>query len=473
MFKSFFSKLTVTFTIIIVLVITSIVYFQNYYFTSMYLSSTIEDIVEESINLSEEVTGAKSFHDAQEKYEDNIDFLAKKYNALILVTDTKGNILDVQQGHENFTNKQIPNKVFMKYITPLIEGQGKYIVSFEMFTVDEDNQVLTIGVPVFANGKIVGIVLTNVYVSSIVNVTKSITQNLWLVPVVALFISILLVYLASRFISNPLNELNKLAKEASRGNFNYRIDVNSDTEIGHIGENMNKMMNRLGQMDHFRSDFVQNASHELKAPITVISGYSQALKDDSITVEKRHEYLDIILNETDRMKQLIETLMNLSKIESGNMSLNKEHFNINDLISRKLIAFEIEIEKKELEIEVNYEEDNLQVYADKAQIEHVIVNLIQNAIKYTENGDKLIITTKQVKAKAYIEIMDTGIGMEEKDLESIFDRFYTVDKAKTPGKTGSGIGLSLVKKILEIHDSQIKVESKKDEFSKFYFYLDM
>ncbi|MBQ9625355.1 MAG: ATP-binding protein, partial [Clostridia bacterium] len=185
------------------------------------------------------------------------------------------------------------------------------------------------------------------------------------------------------------------------------------------------------------------------------------------------EYLNIILNETDRMKDLIEDMMSLSKIESGNEPLNKEHFNINDMLSRNLLAFEFEIEKKRLEINVNYEEDSLTVVADKAKIEQVVINLLQNAIKYTREGDKIIITTRQVKAKAYIEIMDTGIGIAKKDLENIFDRFYTVDKAKTPGKSGNGIGLSLVKKILELHESEIYAESEEGKYTKFYFYLDM
>lgn len=473
MFKSFLSRVIVTFTLIVVIIITSMVLVQNYYYTNLYTQNVIEEIETETTGLAVKVGKYydNNSYGAQVRYTEAMEFLSSKYNALIWVVDTQGNIVESKGAESSFAGYRIPESMVGKYITPALTGRTVRTTDF--FQAEKDDPIVTIFVPVEASDGVVAVLAVNAHVANLSSFTKTISQSMWMIPFIAFFISAVFVYLASTFISRPLNELNKLAMEAGKGNFNYRYDINSKTEIAHIGENLNKMMSRLSKMEKFRSDFVQNASHELKAPITVISGYCQALMDDDMDREKQKEYLHIILSETDRMKQLIETLMSLSRIESGNDTLNKEHFNINDVLSRNLLAFEIEIEKKNLDIEVNYENDKLEVCADKAKIEQVVINLLQNAIKYTREDDKIIITTRQVKAKAYIEIMDTGIGIEKKEMDNIFDRFYTVDKAKTPGKSGSGIGLSLVKKILELHDSHIYVDSVKDEYTKFYFYLDM
>lgn len=473
MFKSFFSKVILTFTLIVVVVIASIVFAQNYYYTNLYIQNVLNEIEEEANDLAQKVGDylENPTYSYQSKYVKSLDFISQKYNALVWIMDTDGNIIISQGGDISFSGKKIPDIALSKYLNPVL--QGHTVRTADFFRADESDPIVTICVPAKSGEGVAAIIAVNTHVANLSNFTKTISKSMWMLPFVAFFIAALFVVIASGYISRPLQELNKLAIEAGKGNFNYRYDINSQTEIAHIGENFNKMMSRLSKMEKFRSDFVQNASHELKAPITVISGYCQALMDESLDEDKRKEYLNIILSETDRMKQLIETLMSLSRIESGNDVLNKEHFNINEVLSQKLLAFEFEIEKKALGIEINYENDVLEVCADKAKIEQVIINLLQNAIKYTREKDKIIITTRQVKAKAYIEIMDTGIGIDEKDLDSIFDRFYTVDKAKTPGKSGSGIGLSLVKNILELHESQIYVDSEKDRFTRFYFYLDM
>ena len=465
MFKTFLSKIILTFTIVVSVVIAFMVYLQNYYYTGLYTEAVLKYIETEAKELSVKLTYYEHDPDVvfYADYVKSAELISGKYNALIWILDINGNILESVGGNISFEEKKNPDVDMITYLDTVL--RGNIMRTTEFFSSDGE-VINSICVPVFYGERIGAILVVNAKVDNIF-------AGLWKIPFIVFFMAVWLVVLASVFISKPLYKLNKLSIEARKGNFNYRYDINSQTEIGHIGENFNIMMDKMSKMEQFSSDFVQNASHELKAPITVISGYCQALMDDSFEEHKRKEYLGIILGETDRMKQLIETLISLSKIESGNDVLNKEHFNINDVLSRNLLAFEIEIEKKALKISVNYEHNTLEVCADKAKIEQVITNLIHNAIKYTDENDSISIMTKQVEAKAYIEIMDTGIGIEQKDIDNIFDRFYTVDKAKTPGTSGSGLGLSLVKRILELHDSKIYVESNKGEYTKFYFYLDM
>lgn len=471
MFKSTFFKLLLTFLVVIIIIMGLMFGMQEYFFSREYLLSRVQEIQYEAIHLANQMSEKDTLGDTSTSL-DTIELISNKYDALIWVLDKEGNIIQTQKDKSDFVGKSLPAKQMNDFLYPILEG--KIVTTTEFYQTQNGLPVITVGVPIFQNGVIAGAVVINTFETVLASFSRQMVSRLWFMPLIVFGVAMIFVLIASRRLTRPVKAFKRLANEAGKGNFAYRVPIKSeDTELGQIGESLNQMMEKLSKMDKLRSDFVQNASHELKAPITVISGYSQALMDSSLTEDKRQEYLDIIQGETRRMSELIGGMMTLSQIETGNQKLNREHFNINDLISRMILSFELEIEKKQLEVEVHYESDVLEVYADQAKIEQVVVNLLQNALKYTREKDSIIVTTKQVKAKAYVEIKDTGIGIEKKEIGSIFDRFYTVDKAKTPGKGGSGIGLSLVKKILQLHGSQINVESQPGAYSRFWFYLDM
>lgn len=470
--KSVFTRLLLTYMLVIIMIMGVLVTTQASTFSKEYMDSRINELEEEASFLAKQIQENQATSTNQ-TYIPSVELLTKKYDALVWVLDTNGKVIMTQKQHEEFLGKVLPDDQIKSFLNPVIGGEIK--VSTKLYSDSSSkNPVISVGAPIYKNDDTISsAVIIHVPETMLSSFSSKVNTRLFEAFLISIFVALVFVVLVSRTFTKPLGQIYQLAKQAEMGNFAYRVNITSDSEFKQIGDRLNKMMARLAKTEHLRTDFVQNASHELKAPITVISGYCQAMSDSHLPEEKRQEYIKIIKNETERMDTLINGLMHLSRIESGSEQLNLEHFNINDLISQKVLSFEFEIRKKNMDVELNYESDKLEVIADKAKIERVLINLIQNAIKYTSEGDSLIITTKQIKAKAYIEIKDTGVGIDQGEIDNIFERFYTVDKAKTPGKTGTGIGLSLVKRILQLHNSDIYVESVKGEYSKFYFYLDM
>ena len=226
----------------------------------------------------------------------------------------------------------------------------------------------------------------------------------------------------------------------------------------------------LRRLEQVRKDFVANVSHELKTPLTSIIGYVDTLlENENINKNTKNKFLKIIKDEADRLGILIQDLLNLSKFEDSNPELNPG--NINNLINKTVSILEEKAGKKNISIKTKMAEDSLQVYMIKEQIEQVMINLIDNAIKYTPEDGEIEIKVLEKENKVLVEVIDNGIGIPQKDQQRIFQRFYRVDKARSRSMGGTGIGLSIVKHIIKSHDSEINLESESGKGSKFWFYL--
>lgn len=262
-------------------------------------------------------------------------------------------------------------------------------------------------------------------------------------------------------IKNSLTVLN-----SSGTNEAIKLDIYDS-----IASKINAIKTKIESIEANKSSFVSNVSHELKSPITNIKGFVQLLIDIKLDEKTQNEYLNIIMNEINRISALIDSLIKLSKLDENNVAPHFEAFELNELIRQAIIPFINRIEEKSLNLEDCICNDKLVVFADKRQILQAISNLIDNAIKYTQNNGKIIIETTKLNKKAVFSIKDNGIGISNEDLEHIFERFYTVSKSRTDSSTG--LGLSICKKILEMHGEQIKVKSQLSKGTEFEFELNL
>lgn len=271
---------------------------------------------------------------------------------------------------------------------------------------------------------------------------------------------------------NPIVDMNHAVRCYSRGDFSQRLLVSGADEASQLAQSFNEMAEQLRNMDNSRKSFVANVSHELRSPLTSIKGFLEAMQDGTIPKEEHEGYLDIVLSETRRMASMVNDLLDLARIESGMITLKYDTFDINELIRRTLITFEALISEKELELDVRFAHDQCFVYADQGQISQVLRNLIDNAIKYSPEGRSLQVSTYTLRKEVYVVVKDTGVGIPAEDVPHIFDRFYKVEKAHTPSpQIGSGLGLSIVKKIMEAHEQSITVKSAKGKGTQFTFTL--
>lgn len=217
----------------------------------------------------------------------------------------------------------------------------------------------------------------------------------------------------------------------------------------------------IKKLEQIRKDFVANVSHELKTPITSIKGFSETLLDGALeNKETLVEFLKIILKESDRLQQLIQDLLELSKLEQHGFTLNQEQFNIIDIIDEVIKILCKKAQTKDLEITFHSEKENISIIGDRSRLIQVFLNLISNAISYTPNGGKVDVSVLERKKEVIIKVQDTGIGIESSEIHRIFERFYRVDKARSRNSGGTGLGLAIVKHLVELHKGSIQVESQ-------------
>lgn len=271
-------------------------------------------------------------------------------------------------------------------------------------------------------------------------------------------------------LSQASARLNKMAQD---GDYTEKISEQSiDTAAGDVLCSTNITADEYASLEQVRKNFVANASHELRTPLTSVQGFLQAVLDGTASDEDKEKYLKVALSETKRLNALINSMLDLSRLDSGKNPLVMTKFDINEVVREIATKLEPSLIKKALQINVDFAKEECYVYADKDKIYQVIINLVDNAIKYSPSYSRIILTTNIHDGKAYVTVRDFGYGISKKDQMLIWDRFYMTDKSRSPVKTkGTGLGLSIVKKIINEHGEVIWVESSRGAGATFIFTL--
>jgi signal transduction histidine kinase len=333
-------------------------------------------------------------------------------------------------------------------------------------------QTFTIAMPVmgaFSGGNWGAVCLSRQFLPISMNLMDGL---LFGIAAAVLVLSAFLLLFMVKSVVKPLGDMAEKAHKYASGDFSVRAGVSGIKEIDMLADSLNTMAEDLAKLDQLRIGFVANVSHELRSPLTSMNGYLQGMLDETIPPEDREKYLNVVSQETKRLTRLVEDLLNLSRIESGNMPINKSKFDICELMRRVLIKYEARINSKNLNVEVIFNPEQCYVNADPDRIEQVMSNLVDNAIKFLpEEGTLSLYTSKGVES-VYVGVKDNGAGISQEDLPFIFERFYKADKAHTSG-TGTGLGLSIAAKIVEYHGYKLTCKSEEGEGSEFSFHLEL
>ena len=333
------------------------------------------------------------------------------------------------------------------------------------------SEALTVARPIKYMGTVVGGVLVSIPTPEVTKIRIEVLKIFALnVAVVAVFVAIF-VYFISKRITKPLSELTSAAKSIAGGDFKRRVKLDTENEFSELGDTFNNMADSIEQLENMRSSFIANVSHDLRTPMTTIIGFVEGIMDGTIPEEKRQWYLSIVLDESRRLSRIVTDLLDLSKLEQGSFNIEPREFDINELMRLSIIKFEKRITEKNISLTVGFESENLRVNADKDAIQRVITNLFDNAIKFTPEGGFIDVNTGVKEGRAFVSIQNSGMGIEKKDLMHIFDRFYKSDKSRSLDKNGAGLGLYIVKSIIQAHGEKVWAESEPGEFTRFSFTL--
>ncbi len=269
----------------------------------------------------------------------------------------------------------------------------------------------------------------------------------------------------------PLRLMSEGAEKYARGDFSYRLPVRGHDEIAALMQALNEMAESLEKLENTRSDFLANISHDLRTPVTAISGFVQNMIAGVIPEEKRDAYLAIILDETRRLSRLIETLLEMSRLDAGERRFEFTSFDLAECARRELITFEKRITEKEIEVEVEMPDGSLFVTGDEGSIRQVLTNLLDNAVKFTPEGGSIRLALERQGPKALLSLRNSGEGIPAEELPQVFDRFYKTDRSRSLDKSGMGLGLFICKSIIKAHGEEIWVTSEPGRFTEFVFTL--
>lgn len=306
-----------------------------------------------------------------------------------------------------------------------------------------------------------------------------------------IFFSIVLASIYSNLISKPLIKMNNVAKKMSNMDFEEKCESTSNDEIGNLANTLNFLSSNLESaledlrqknkqleldiekernLELMRKDFIASVSHELKTPIGIIEGYSEGIRDGIVNHEQAIVYLDTIIDESKKMGILVNNMLELSKLESGVIKPKFEVFNINRLIKKVIHTLSINAEEKKLELKFIELTDYSYVKADIFKMEQVLTNLITNAIKYTPENNLIEVSIQKFNSFFKISVINYGTSIESNEIDKLFNKFYRIDKARQRNTNSTGLGLSIVKNILELHNCKFSLHNIKDGV-EFCFFL--
>lgn len=290
------------------------------------------------------------------------------------------------------------------------------------------------------------------------------------VTTIVLILSFVVSYYISRRIAAPIVNINKSARELAVGNYDVNFDNEEDIyELSELSGTLNYTKEELSKTEALRREFLANISHDLKTPLTMIKAYAEMIRDISHKdIKKTTEHLNVIISETDRLNLLVNDILELSKIQTKTIELDIKEFDLVKLTKNIISKYDILVEQDDFLFNVNAPSKVI-VKADEKRIEQVMFNLINNAVNYTGIDKKVLININETKDKYVVSVIDTGKGIREEELGLIWDKFLKLDKTYSRDINGSGLGLSIVKNILEAHNFQYGVKSKINKGTTFYF----
>ena len=363
----------------------------------------------------------------------------------------------------------VEKEVIVKNFDSTITGDSYYTIGNFFGSFSEE--MLSVIAPITSDYKVKGYVCIHMPMTSIMDSTNRLLDISYITFVFIFLLSLIILLFFTEFVYSPLRKITFATEQYATGNMHYEFTVDSDDEIGYLAACLSYMASEIARSEDDQKKFVANVSHDFRSPLTSIRGFLEAMMDGTIPPELHNKYLGIVLNETERLTKLTNSLLTLNNLNTQGLLLNKVHFDINQVIRNTAASFEATCRQKNIRFELVLTGELLYVYADVDKIQQVLYNLIDNAIKFSHSGSFIKLETSEKKKRILVSVKDSGIGIPKDDLKMIWERFYKSDLSRGKDKKGTGLGLSITKEIIAAHNENINVISTPGEGTEFIFTL--
>lgn len=434
MFNNLRIKLLASFFLVVAIAVGTIAYLASMAAVTQFDRYVSQDQAERYQRLALTYTNYFRYSGGWENVSNLTDKVAEMYSERVVVTDPEG--LVISDTASELVGKEIPDNWSNKKIGL---KQGEYSIG-KMYIKTQERSPLQ-----------------KAFLSS---VNKSVITA----AIIAGVAGIILATLFSRNIVKPVTNLTKATKKMQKGDLDQRVEITTNDEIGDLSRAFNSLAHRLKQQKELREEMVSDVAHELRNPLSNIQGYLEGLKEGMI--EPSQEVFESLHQQSIVLNRLINDLRDVNKAKVGKLDLKKKEIVLEDVVSNAVKSVKNKARAENVRINTHLPESTL-VVADPERISQVVRNLLDNALIHTGSGDKITTSVRTGDGDAVLNVIDTGVGISEDDQTRIFDRFYRVDKSRSRGTGGTGLGLTIVKEIVEAHGGSISVRSKEGAGSVF------
>lgn len=337
---------------------------------------------------------------------------------------------------------------------------------------DKNNDYAITVIPIIVGeNRIIGSVMTCYNTNQINEISLKIIKAIVLTSMWVLIVSFIAIYVITEKFTAPLKQMSIATKKFSQGKFNVRLPIDSDDEIADLERAFNTMAESLSELEKMRSTFIANVSHDLRTPMTTISGFIDGILSGAIPEDKQSYYLGIIQQEIKRLSRIVSDLLEVSRLEAGSKKFEYSNFDIAEMARIIILTFENKINEKELQVEFDVSSENIFINSDKDCIYRIIYNICDNAVKFAYDKGIYRISINEDENMVKVSVYNEGIGISKDDLPHVFDRFYKSDKSRGLDKTGTGLGLYIAKTMLDNLNGSISVKSEYQKDCEFTIVL--
>lgn len=428
----------------------------QYYYKNLYIQKVKNDLQHEALLLAADYAGG----DITEEFKQKIDWFNSKNESEVFVVNNPRELsacLPFDIDYKTLISEEERQM--------LLEGKT---VEKEGYEERFGKNVVAAIIPLLDDHRLEGIIYTYIPVDSITELIHVFALKWSFAAILFIIISILFTTKWLKKLIYPIQEMKEAAYQVSKGDYAINVPVRSEDEVGQLAKAFNKMAESIHLEEERKREFLENVSHELRTPLSYVKGYTQAILD-GVIMNKADEtkYLQLISRETLRMQHLVADLMELTKMDREQVIIQKAPLAFAQFIEEFVVKYEQVLHEKHIQLQLSLDPDPI-IMADERKLEQILQNLLDNAIQYTEAKGMIRVTLTQSKTTCELIVSDTGCGIPKQDLPYITNRFYRVNKARSRSNGGSGLGLSIVKKLVELHAGVMKIESEEAVGTKIY-----
>ena len=306
--------------------------------------------------------------------------------------------------------------------------------------------------------------------TSLTNYFKELVLTTIIAAAVIVTVVFFILYFYTNTLFSPVKEMTMAVRKFGEGDFSAKLNITGENEFGFLANSINEMAASISATEETRKSFISNVSHELKTPMTTIGGFIDGILDGTIPPEQQEHYLKIVSMEINRLARLVRSMLNISKYEAGELTLTPKSFDVVPIIFQTLLNFEKRVEEKNVDIR-GLDRDAFFIKADRDLIQQVIYNLVENAVKFVNDGGYIEFVFTENDDTTFVTVRNSGEGLKENEISRVFERFYKTDESRGIDPGGVGLGLSIVRSLIKLHEGTILVRSQYEQYVEFEFSL--